>query len=491
MSSIQDQGLMDEMFGNVSSSSSSSISKNINTINVKEAPQIPDVKEGLSEYFKLKVKYETQILVNKKKIMNNPTLSNREKRSEYLKLKPKCINCKRPGGTIFKINYFSETDREEGYRQYSSICGIIADPCNLDIKINVGKVELLPNLLNSIQKEIKELKNTVIDYKNKLLFGYLTTEEALENFEELKENISFYNTLYEAYLENYNLIFDNDELTRELNENILNSYTEIQQIKECIQKMNETDNTQYARDAVNIYNTTLIPILQKIRMLKYNENMVVHNEDTNTCNLIQNKYSIQKMSYSSYQSKVISYNVGLEFIRKKKPGLIIESSTVTPDSGDNFEEPRIIVNPTIGQPSGEIPRDDPVYGKGEDGISWNIPEYKTLWNNLPMKLKNVLRPNNEWMSEFMFQCVNSRSKKEKCKFIKPPELIIPPQQTSNGQYDFGVEIYNEEFSKLPKNLQQTYLTFYSEKDGVKNYSMLLDSINELVEKAVEFRNGYF
>jgi hypothetical protein len=95
------------------------------------------------------------------------------------------------------------------------------------------------------------------------------------------------------------------------------------------------------------------------------------------------------------------------------------------------------------------------------------------------------------MGEFMFQCVNSRSKRQQCKFIQPPELIIPPQQIDNGEYDFGVEIYNKEFSKLPKNTKDRYLTFYSEKDGVKNYSMFLDAMNELVKKAVDFNKGFF
>ena len=45
------------------------------------AKTIHDVKETLNEYFKLKLQYETQIMANKKKIMNNSTLSNREKRA--------------------------------------------------------------------------------------------------------------------------------------------------------------------------------------------------------------------------------------------------------------------------------------------------------------------------------------------------------------------------------------------------------------------------
>ena len=37
---------------------------------------LPDIKEALNEYFKLKFIYETQNKINKKKIINNSTLSN-------------------------------------------------------------------------------------------------------------------------------------------------------------------------------------------------------------------------------------------------------------------------------------------------------------------------------------------------------------------------------------------------------------------------------
>jgi hypothetical protein len=94
------------------------------------------------------------------------------------------------------------------------------------------------------------------------------------------------------------------------------------------------------------------------------------------------------------------------------------------------------------------------------------------------------------MVEFMFNCVNSKAKREACKFTSPPELKIPPEQLPNGQYDFGVEIYNTEFNKLSKSLQETYLSQYSTKDGVKNYSILENSMNDLVAKAVEFNRGF-
>ena len=137
---------------------------------------LPSIKEALNDFFKIKLAYETQIMENKKKIINNVRLSNREKRAEFLKLKPKCINCGRPGGTRFQTSFVAETDNEEAYRQHSATCGVIADPCPLHIKIELGRIELLPEMLNYLQHSIKQKKDEVIDNKNKLLFGYLTTE---------------------------------------------------------------------------------------------------------------------------------------------------------------------------------------------------------------------------------------------------------------------------------------------------------------------------
>ena len=128
---------------------------------------LPSPKEALNEYFKMKMKYESQINANKKKIMNNPTLSKREKRSEFLKLKPKCINCKRPGGTKFQVVYFDEksSDDFDSYREYRAECGIVVDPCPLEVKIKIGKVDLLPDILSSMEKEIKTYKDKIINDK--------------------------------------------------------------------------------------------------------------------------------------------------------------------------------------------------------------------------------------------------------------------------------------------------------------------------------------
>lgn len=452
---------------------------------------LPDTKEALNEYFKLKNNYETQILTNKKKILNKNFLSNKEKKAEYNKLKPKCINCKRPGGTIFANVYVAETDTRESYRELRASCGIISDPCNLNITIQLSKVELIPELLKSMENDIKEYKNEIIEHKNKLLFGYLNTEEALERFENVKEYIGNITSLYEEYLESYHKIVDNDEKKQELNETITNSYIEIQKIKDCISKMNETDNVQYARDAVHIYTTTLIPLLHAIRGLKYNEMFVWHNEYTNTCNLMQNKFSIDNLSFSSSNDKVIAFDIGLSVAPKRKP-LNIESSSSSlassyPESSDtqpfSLEETSLIEQPT------QVP--EPIYGDGIDGIKWNVPEYDKLWANLPPPLRTALITDREWLQEFMSNCVAARASGQPCKFTGPKNLILPPELGPDGKYNFGVNIYNQAFETLPDNLKATYLTFYNEKDGVTNYNMLANAMNDLVAKIVKYDRGYF
>jgi len=106
------------------------------------------------------------------------------------------------------------------------------------------------------------------------------------------------------------------------------------------------------------------------------------------------------------------------------------------------------------------------------------------------------------MKDFMYKCLNAKkkavlnAKKKKnpgllfngCKLSTPPNIIIPPIEMPNGEYDFGVSIYNTIFNKQPKPLQQTYLTLFREDPltKVKNYKMLEDAMNNLVEKYVGF-----
>ena len=531
-----------------------------------ETEEITSVNDAIFEYYKLKEKFENEIEINKKTIINNQNLSNKEKRIEFLKIKPKCVNCRRPSkkGTIFSVTYRPSTDEISEHRVYKAICGDLLDPCSLNIEINIGIRNRLDEELNNLNNEITDAKNKIINDKNKLLFGLITTETALENFDNNKSYINDLTSIYEKYLDIWNKEVDNQEKKLELDEALVQSYEIINTIKDCIKKMNENDDIQFAVEAASIYNTTLQPLLNKIRHLKYNENMVFY--DDNTCRLIQRKYLLEDILITGYTSKIIAYDVGLKAMipKKKKKDLFSIDSDESKGLSIKIQEP-------TQTKSIEELVDEPIIGQGVDGIDWHTEEYKYLWGKLPVELKNEFKLNIDWMKEFMHKCVNAKENYKKiinerekfrnepipsnliippkklangeydfgisiynnafnklpklaqekyltfkvpllshelkrlveessfrtqwtgCRLTTPPNLIIPPRQMENGQYDFGVSIYNKVFSKLPKSLQSSYLTYYKEDPTTKekNYNMLIDTINSLVEKEVNFSRGFF
>ena len=60
-------------------------------------------QDGINDYYKLKRDYESAIDKDIKKL--DKGMSIKEKRKEFQKLKPKCIDCNRPVGTIFSNKY--------------------------------------------------------------------------------------------------------------------------------------------------------------------------------------------------------------------------------------------------------------------------------------------------------------------------------------------------------------------------------------------------
>jgi hypothetical protein len=463
--------------------------------------EIPSVKDALNEYFRLKEKFENEMNVNKRKIINNSTLSKREKRSEYLKLMPKCVNCRRPSkkGTIFSITFHPSDDKTDSYRTLKSMCGNLADPCNLNIEINLGIVDYLNQMIENIRNEINETKNNIINDKNKLLFGLITTETALENFDTNKSYINDLTSVYESYLDQWNKKIDNPDKKIELDESLVLLYQNIDKIKECIKKMNENNDSQFAVDAANIYYTTVEPLMKKIRQLKYSENMVFNDESNDTCRLIQHQISIQDMAVGGYNDKVVAFDVGIKAkIASKKKEEFIESVSIPSEKeeGEVRELTIKIEEPGQPKPIGVI-EDEPIIGQGKDGIAWNIPEYQKLWDRLPEKLKTEFKLNIDWMKQFMNKCVNERITHgpswNGCRLTTPPNIVIPPRKMENGRYDFGISIYNKAFSTLPQATQDMYLTFYKEDPSskVKNYNMLEEAMNDLVQKEVDFGRGFF
>jgi hypothetical protein len=93
--------------------------------------------------------------------------------------------------------------------------------------------------------------------------------------------------------------------------------------------------------------------------------------------------------------------------------------------------------------------------------------------------------------QYMNNCIKLRKQGKPCELFIPKQTKFPPVQDANGKFDFGSEIINNLFNSLSKSYQDTLLTLYSEKDGVKSYNMLKDTLAFLLAQKINLQGAYF
>ena len=443
-----------------------------------ENPPNQSVENNINEYYRLKSKYDNDNEKNKKKILNNKMLGMKEKKAEFKQLKPKCVNCGRPGGTTF-ASVISKDNSGAKFRELRAFCKA-TEPCGLNINIAVGNFENINEILKMIDGEIYTAKNEIINDKNKLLFGLITTETALGNFDLQKATIKDYTDLLETYLQIYIKLTDDPETKAKLNEEVEKSYLLIQQIKTAIKNFNETNSIEFVRGGVEVYNDELRPVLNEILKLKYKQNMVVFEESTNTYHLVQRAYSIKDLEMNNDKFETLVFDTSVQPSSVKKRRLIVESSST--ESIDNSDTPDIIGKPEIKQ-----------VDHFNQTVTWSNRNYQTLWGRMNNELKTALLSDTEWLQEFMDNCVKARLQSKSCEFTNPSNLIIPPQLIEDGMYDFGNTVYNDIFNKFDESYKNTLLSLFSTnpEDGVKNYSMLENTLADIVKKELKFNRGNF
>jgi len=224
-----------------------------------------EIKNAINMFYKLKDEYETEIHDIKRKIAKKTHLSTKEKREEFKKSKPKCINCKRPVGTIFETKYNKDTET----RIAKSMCGDKVDKCPLNIEINFGSIKNVAQEVNDYHKQIVDVKEQIIIIKNNILFGYTTPDESVAKFSELKETLDDLTESYESLLVSYNAIYEFSNKKQYLIDTERKIYDYIKQMKDMIVDYNKELNLQYITDAVEIYVTSLMPILEEYRDTRY------------------------------------------------------------------------------------------------------------------------------------------------------------------------------------------------------------------------------
>jgi len=259
--------------------------------------EMQEINRAINKYYVLKTKYETGIKNIKKKIGDNDSKSVREKREEFRKQKIKCVNCRRPVGSIFQTKFNADSNS----RSLIAKCGDVLQPCGLNININVGYSEMLPELITEHEQLLSKLKNDIIKEKNNTLFGYITKGDAISHFEKMKVEVSEFTEMLELYYYFYLNVKPKKERIYELQARV---YQLIENIKTEV-------NSNNPENAVDIYLSDLKPELATLMDLKYHMNIVEYDEKADIYTLIQRTNSFHQFEQVNGKPTIVSYTTDL------------------------------------------------------------------------------------------------------------------------------------------------------------------------------------
>jgi uncharacterized protein YdhG (YjbR/CyaY superfamily) len=253
--------------------------------------------EGLNEYLKMKTNYEANIHKMKKKIFSD-NKSKKRARQLSLSIKPPCIKCKRPVGTIFS--------KKEN--RYMAICGDSQNPCKLDIQIFNGDVNNFSFTLDVFKEETDNIKDSIIQQKLDTLFSYVSEDKSVELFKKQLEAYNENSSLLKPLLQKYNDLYFNNH-TKEIIDEIRNKIFKLNEnIRGILEEYKTTQNIELLKSAVSMQTNELYPEMRKIFSLKNEINEVVARQ-TDKYEIFQYPILLEKLDHTfSEPPRVVKFN---------------------------------------------------------------------------------------------------------------------------------------------------------------------------------------
>ena len=258
--------------------------------------------ETLKVFLNLKTYYENTLYEKRKEVYESKKTMKGKNTARKLaqQVKPLCINCKRPVGTIFSV--------KKG--EYTAICGDAnaQTKCNLNVKLLRGDFSSHDSLLYLFHEEMEELKEKIISRKLDTLFNYVDENRAVSKFKKELEDYNFTSGMFKQLYEK-NIELHNDPMRKEL---IIKKENDVYKLMETINKLLEEyekqGNREILRNAVEIQVKELIPEMENLRRLKY-ELIEMDNQTVNAggfgksiidvkCNLIQRYVNLSKHDFT-------------------------------------------------------------------------------------------------------------------------------------------------------------------------------------------------
>lgn len=258
-------------------------------------------KEAIEEFYRLKheydLKYKTQVM----QLARDSTMTLAEKQERYKKMIPKCVNCKRNGGTLFIVS------------QTQLIASCNATPkCDLDIEIQKTPTFQAPAIVSVLHKQVEIVKSNMIEAKIIHAYGFLPESQVLDIFEFINNQYKVINEAYtqaEAFLLS---ITNNLEKQAEIKRLGLERYNRIQEYNELLKQYVETGQQGFLQESVEMMIDSINPLLGELRNTKYRLNKIETEEGENNTEinrLIQEPYTLKDLEYPIDANKFRDLNI--------------------------------------------------------------------------------------------------------------------------------------------------------------------------------------
>jgi hypothetical protein len=256
------------------------------TSNDEEGEGVPvDFPESLDTYFELKKMYERTAYKIKKETFDRAP-SKKAARELLKQVKPKCVNCKRPVGSIFM------TDK----RTYIAKCGDTKSPCNFNIKLYAGSYGSLVYLLEAFHTYTEDGKDTIMKQKLDTLFNYVSESRSIQLFKKHYEEYTETATFLKQLTDEYNDLYHNEERALKIEKKMGDIFKVQERVNELFNKYKENENPQILQDAMTIYKDELRPEIANLRLLQYSLCEMI--DEYSDKKLIQHTIPIEKRDFT-------------------------------------------------------------------------------------------------------------------------------------------------------------------------------------------------
>ena len=269
-----------------------------------ENPKISDeeLNRVVEQYYRKKSAYDQSVLAMKSSIMSKTKLRFKQKHDEMRKARAPCVKCGRAVGSIFKATGHFETEQEPykcQYRVLEAKCGDTQSPCKLNVNIELGCYQLIPDIIQSDTSKVQLLRNETIKTKNDLLYDVITSEDAIAKFNEIKQNMDVLNSVLDFYNTRYSNIMHNKESEEDMKQLILVLFEAVNKNRELCEEYDKNKTIDNLKTVVENYRAIVEPNLLKVRNIKYSFCQVNFDEEDDTYSLVQYKVTPKQLEWNS------------------------------------------------------------------------------------------------------------------------------------------------------------------------------------------------